>query len=90
MAGSWLDALEERARATLPGPVFEYVAQGARDGTSKAANRFNTFALRPADTDRLAPPGDVDGPPDADGIRRTKTGWRRVLPGKKADGASDG
>lgn len=62
----------------------------ARDGTSKAANRFNTFALRPADTDRLAPPGDVDGPPDADGIRRTKTGWRRVLPGKKADGASDG
>jgi len=29
----------------------------AREGTSKAANRFNTFELRPADTDRLAAPG---------------------------------
>jgi Peptidyl-tRNA hydrolase len=52
----------------------------AREGTSKAANRFNTFELRPADTDRLAPPGAVDGPPGADGIRRTKTGWRRIRP----------
>lgn len=57
----------------------------ARDGTSKAANRFNTFALRPADADRLAPPGAIDGPPDEHGIRRTKTGWRRMLPGKKGD-----
>jgi peptidyl-tRNA hydrolase, PTH1 family len=57
----------------------------ARDGTSKAANRFNTFQLRPADADRLAPAGEVDGPPDADGIRRTKTGWRRMLPGHHDD-----
>jgi PTH1 family peptidyl-tRNA hydrolase len=57
----------------------------ARDGTSKAANRFNTFELRPADADRIAPPGAVDGPPDAQGIRRTKTGWRKMLPGRKAD-----
>jgi len=59
----------------------------ARDGTSKASNRFNTFQLREADTDRLAAPGEVDGPPDADGVRRTKTGWRRVLQRKndKAD-----
>jgi PTH1 family peptidyl-tRNA hydrolase len=61
----------------------EAVEAWAQDGTSKAANRFNTFELRPADTDRLAAPGDVDGPPDGDGIRRTKTGWRRVLPGRK-------
>ena len=54
----------------------------ARDGTSKAANRFNTFELRPADETRLAPAGEVDGPPDANGVRRTKTGWRRVLPGR--------
>ena len=57
----------------------------ARDGTSKAANRYNTFQLREADTDRLAPPGEVDGPPNDDGIRRTRTGWRRVLP-HKSDG----
>ncbi|MEZ0241523.1 MAG: aminoacyl-tRNA hydrolase, partial [Chloroflexota bacterium] len=57
----------------------------AREGTSKAANRFNTFQLRPADADRLAAPGEVDGPPDTDGIRRTKTGWRKMLPGRKDD-----
>lgn len=57
MAGSWLDALEERARATLPGPVFEYVAQGARDGTSTAEataawrrHRFLPHVLRDATT----------------------------------------
>ena len=30
----------------------------------------------------LAAPGEVDGPAGPDGIRRTKTGWRRILPGK--------
>jgi PTH1 family peptidyl-tRNA hydrolase len=59
----------------------------ARDGTSKAANRFNTFQLREADLTRLAPPGEVDGPPDEQGIRRTRTGWRRVLP--RRDGGDD-
>jgi hypothetical protein len=38
------------------------------------------FELRPADEARLAAPGEVEGPPDSDGIRRTRTGWRRVLP----------
>ncbi len=52
----------------------------ARDGTNKAANQFNSFQLRPADADRVAPPGEVDGPPGADGIRRTKTGWRKPRP----------
>jgi peptidyl-tRNA hydrolase, PTH1 family len=52
----------------------------AREGTSKAANRFNGFELRPADEDRVAAPGEVEGPPDANGIRRTKTGWRKPRP----------
>jgi len=52
----------------------------AREGTSKAANHHNRFELRPADDDRLAPPGAVDGPPGPDGIRRTRTGWRRSRP----------
>ena len=56
------------------------VEEWVRHGTSKAANRFNMFELRPADTEMLAPPGAVDGPAGADGIRRTKTGWRRVKP----------
>jgi len=57
----------------------------ARDGTSKAANRYNNFQLRPADMDRLAPPGEVDGPPGPDGIRRTKTGWRKPRPPSEGD-----
>lgn len=56
----------------------EAVETWARDGTSKAANRWNTLTLRPADADRLTPAGTVDGPPGVDGIRRTKTGWRKV------------
>ncbi|HEY0443616.1 MAG TPA: aminoacyl-tRNA hydrolase [Candidatus Limnocylindrales bacterium] len=74
-------ALDERQRLD---ELLDAAAQGveawAREGTSKAANRFNTFELRPADADRVAAPGEVDGPPGTDGVRRTRTGWRRVRP----------
>jgi peptidyl-tRNA hydrolase, PTH1 family len=70
--------LEELLDAAADG-----VEAWARDGTSKASNRYNTFELRPADASRLAAPGEVDGPPDDAGIRRTKTGWRKVLGGKE-------
>ena len=74
-------APDERQRLDeLLDAAAEAVETWAREGTSKAANRFNTFELRPADADRVAPPGAVDGPPGADGIRRTKTGWRRIRP----------
>ncbi len=42
----------------------------------------------PRMTARLAAPGEIDGPPDEVGIRRTRTGWRRVLP--RRDGGQDG
>ena len=71
---------EETARLDeLLDTVAEAIETWAREGTSKAANRFNMFELRPADSTRLAAPGEVDGPPGADGIRRTRTGWRRIL-----------
>ncbi len=74
-------AAEERQRLDeLLDASAEAVETWAREGTSKAANRWNTFTLRPADEDRVAPAGSVDGPPDAAGVRRTKTGWRRVRP----------
>jgi PTH1 family peptidyl-tRNA hydrolase len=60
------------------------VEEWARHGTSKAANRFNMFELRPAETELLAPPGEVGGPPDANGVRRTKTGWRKPKPAEDA------
>jgi PTH1 family peptidyl-tRNA hydrolase len=71
---------DERERLdSLLDAAADAVEEWARHGTNKAANRFNNFELRPADETRLAPPGDVDGPPDESGVRRTKTGWRRVL-----------
>jgi peptidyl-tRNA hydrolase, PTH1 family len=74
-------APDERERLDeLLDAAADAVETWAREGTSRAANRFNTFELRAADQDRIAPPGEVDGPPGADGIRRTRTGWRRVRP----------
>ena len=57
----------------------------AREGTNKAANRFNMFELRPADASLLAAPGEVGGPAGEDGIRRTRTGWRRIRRGSTGD-----
>jgi peptidyl-tRNA hydrolase, PTH1 family len=69
---------DERARlGELLDAAADAVETWAREGTSKAANRFNGFGLRPADEDRVAPPGEIEGPPDAAGIRRTRTGWRK-------------
>jgi PTH1 family peptidyl-tRNA hydrolase len=71
---------EEKARLDeLLDAAADGVEAWLHEGPSKAANRFNAFELRPADTERVAPPGAVDGPPDEHGIRRTKTGWRKVL-----------
>jgi PTH1 family peptidyl-tRNA hydrolase len=82
--------VDERQRLDeLLDAAADAVEAWAREGTNKAANRFNPFELRPADEDRLAPAGEVDGPPGADGVRRTKTGWRRVLPRKHDDTVED-
>ena len=72
---------DERQRmGELLDAAADAVETWARVGTNKAANQHNNFELRPADTDRLAPPGAVDGPPGPDGIRRTRTGWRKARP----------
>ncbi len=71
----------EKARLSeLLDAAADAVEAWARDGTSKAANHFNSYELRPADEDRSAAPGEVEGPPGLDGIRRTKTGWRKPRP----------
>jgi len=71
----------EKARLSeLLDAAADAVEAWARDGTNKAANHFNAYELRPADEDRSAAPGDVEGPPGPDGIRRTKTGWRKQKP----------
>jgi PTH1 family peptidyl-tRNA hydrolase len=71
----------EKARLSeLLDIAADAVEAWAREGTNKAANHFNAFELRPDDEDRAAPPGEVDGPPGPDGIRRTRTGWRKPKP----------
>jgi peptidyl-tRNA hydrolase, PTH1 family len=75
---SRFEADEKHRLPELLDAAAEAVETWAREGTSKAANRWNTFTLRPADEDRVTPPGEVDGPPGTDGIRRTRTGWRKV------------
>jgi PTH1 family peptidyl-tRNA hydrolase len=74
-------AADEQARLDeLLDASADAIEAWAREGTSRASTRFNTFHLRPADEQRTAPAGEVDGPPGDDGIRRTRTGWRRVKP----------
>ena len=78
---------DERARLPiLLDASAEAVETWARQGTSKAANRFNAWDMQaPAaaaeDDATAAKPGEVGGPADSNGVRRTKTGWRRILPG---------
>ena len=80
---------DERQRLDeLLDAAADAVETWAREGTNKAATRFNAFELRPADADLVAPPGEVDGPPGADGVRRTRTGWRKVLSRKTDEDAS--
>jgi PTH1 family peptidyl-tRNA hydrolase len=72
---------DERKRLDeLLDAAADAVEAWAREGVSKAANRFNPFQLRAADEARTAAPGEVDGPPGPDGVRRTQTGWRRQRP----------
>ena len=73
------------------------VEDWAREGASRAASRWNAWAAEPAadaekGADRAPADGDGSAPttvgpqpdptqPDAGGIVRTKTGWRKLLPG---------
>ena len=75
-------APDERARLPiLIDAAADAVEAWAREGTARASNRFNAFELQaPAEGGDAPPAGEVGGPPDEQGIRRTRTGWRRILP----------
>ncbi len=85
-------AADERKRLPiLLDAAADAVEAWAREGTSKAANRFNSWELQAPGPDEAGPaPGDVGGPADDTGIRRTKTGWRRILPGDGGPGGTGG
>ena len=67
-----------------------------RNGAAEAANRWNPWrldALEPPDADQDDDPAratPATPEPDADGIVRTSTGWRRLLPGRRTSREPDG
>jgi PTH1 family peptidyl-tRNA hydrolase len=80
-------ASDERTRLPiLLDASADAVEEWARVGTSKAANRFNAWEMQapgagPDDDPGLPAPGEPGGPAGGDGIRRTTTGWRKILGG---------
>ena len=85
---------EQRDLDAVLDAAADAVEQWARAGTAAAANRWNAWQLPVEPADEPATPAiDVSGAarpqPDADGIVRTPTGWRRLLPHRRAGGAQD-
>ena len=87
--GEVISRYRDRPVAALKTPgAFVYLAltrsrPGPAKALDKAANRFNMFELRPADTTRLAAVGEVDGPPMpklSAGRGRAGAGFRPAKP----------
>jgi PTH1 family peptidyl-tRNA hydrolase len=84
-------AAEEARLPILLDAAADAVEAWARDGTSRAANRFNAFELQaPVEAADGPKPGEVGGPADESGVRRTRTGWRRILGGGGRDSGREG
>jgi PTH1 family peptidyl-tRNA hydrolase len=93
---------EQRDLDVVLGAAADAVEAWARSGAAAAANRWNPWrldALEPPDADQdddpaPATPATRATPatpePDADGIVRTSTGWRRLLPGRQRSREPDG
>lgn len=86
---SRFSAEERKQLGTLLDAAADAIEDWAREGVSKAANRWNGWQLRAAEqeADGIHGPEQVtaDVPlertaGDLDGIRRTRTGWRKLLP----------
>ncbi len=72
----------ERAQLdTILNAAADAVEDWARDGIAWASNRWN--AWQPPAIEEPASSGKIQT--DADGIRRTRTGWRRLLPAPDAE-----
>ena len=80
---SRFSAAERKTLAVVLDAAADAVEDWARDGAYKAANKWNAWTPPGAatDVDAADEPPAADSPPqpDADGIVRHATGWRRLL-----------
>jgi len=86
---SRFDAAEKAVLAQVVDAAADAVEDWAREGTDRAANRWNAWqaSLVPTAEGNRAVPEEVapdreaeNRTPDAEGIVRRRTGWRRLLP----------
>jgi PTH1 family peptidyl-tRNA hydrolase len=88
---------EQRDLVVVLDAAADAVEEWARNGTTAAANRWNPWRLeRPAVTTEPSPVEETQpvarpnaasatlADPDEHGVVRTTTGWRRLLPGRRA------
>ncbi|MEO7119213.1 MAG: aminoacyl-tRNA hydrolase [Candidatus Limnocylindrales bacterium] len=84
------DAAERRTLDLVIDAAADAVEDWARDGVSRAANRWNSWlAEEPLLLAALGTPDIIDldpSAPDAQGIVRSKNGWRKLLPRSSDDG----
>ncbi len=72
------DAAERATLDRVLDAAAEAVEEWAREGTARAANRWNPWLIEDAAPVDV-PTATTDALPDASGIVRTRTGWRRLL-----------
>jgi len=76
-------AAEERVLNVVLDAAADAIEDWARDGAYKAANKWNAWTpptdTLPADSAAKAAATDSPPKPDADGLVRHATGWRRLL-----------
>jgi PTH1 family peptidyl-tRNA hydrolase len=81
-------ASERRLLDAVLDAAADAVESWAREGVSRAATRWNPWLLEGDESDRAVRPdaGQAAEAPDAEGVVRRRTGWRRLLPRQDAAG----
>jgi PTH1 family peptidyl-tRNA hydrolase len=82
---SRFDSREKAALNEVLDAAADAIEDWAREGTDRAANKWNAWRSSTATDSEPPTPGKSDPPaentsPDAEGIVRRRTGWRRLLP----------
>ena len=76
---------EQQRLDELLDAASDAVEAWARDGTEQGRQPVQHVRAPTGGRDAAGCPGEVDGPPGPDGIRRTRTGWRRIRPSGSDD-----